>query len=525
VKEVTDDELPEGWAKASVASLIAADGLFSDGDWVESKDQDPNGSIRLLQLADIGDGIFIDKSNRFINEEKFELLRCTEVLEGDLLIARMPDPLGRACLAPKLPQKSITVVDVAIVRPGKESVLPRWLMHWVNSPDVRAHIELESSGTTRKRIARGKLAEIELPIAPRAEQKRIADKLAAVLGRVDACRARLPRVSDLLKRFRQSILADATSGRLTEEWRNLNGVNDKWGETEIQHVGHISTGSTPSKKEASNYGSDFPFVKPGDLDKGEIFQTEDGLSKAGFKLSRQLRKGAVLVSCIGNLGKVGIAGRPLACNQQINAIEFDQRVVTDRFGYYFAHTLKEWLEENASATTIAIINKGRFSVAPIAIPSLPEQQEIVRRVEALFAFADRIEARLTAVLAQVERLTPATLAKAFRGELVPQNPNDEPASVLLQRLLTARKIEAGRPKHKRAAHKRIMKPSTQESIRDVILSMKKDTFNFSELREAVQGDYEALTEAVFRLLAEEKPILKQVFNTKAKIMQFQRSKT
>ncbi|MBK9394122.1 MAG: hypothetical protein IPN40_09625 [Uliginosibacterium sp.] len=74
-------ELPKGWASAALSELQAADGLFSDGDWVESKDQDPDGNIRLLQLADIGDGTFIDKSNRFINEPKFAELRCTELFE------------------------------------------------------------------------------------------------------------------------------------------------------------------------------------------------------------------------------------------------------------------------------------------------------------------------------------------------------------------------------------------------------------------------------------------------------------
>jgi type I restriction enzyme S subunit len=127
-------ELPQGWATAFLADLIVHDGEFSDGDWVESKDQDPNGSIRLLQLADIGDGVFLDKSNRFINEQKFDQLRCTEVLEGDVLVARMPDPLGRACLAPRLLQRCITVVDVAIVRPGHQSVHPAWLMHFLNTP-------------------------------------------------------------------------------------------------------------------------------------------------------------------------------------------------------------------------------------------------------------------------------------------------------------------------------------------------------------------------------------------------------
>jgi type I restriction enzyme S subunit len=83
-------ELPVGWASAILSDLIAPDGEFSDGDWVESKDQDPNGNIRLLQLADIGDAKFLDKSARFVNEVKFAELRCTEVLENDVLIARLP---------------------------------------------------------------------------------------------------------------------------------------------------------------------------------------------------------------------------------------------------------------------------------------------------------------------------------------------------------------------------------------------------------------------------------------------------
>jgi type I restriction enzyme S subunit len=83
----------------------------------------------------------------------------------------------------------------------------------------------------------------------------------------------------------------------------------------------------------------------------------------------------------------------------------------------------------------------------LPLPPLPEQKEIVRRVEALFAFADRIEARVASMQKTVERLTPATLAKAFRGELVPQDPNDEPASALLERF--GKKAEAKSPKSRR----------------------------------------------------------------------------
>ena len=171
------NELPEQWSMATLSSLVAYDGILSDGDWVESKDQDPNGSIRLLQLADIGDGVFLNKSQRFVNGHKFEELRCTEVYEGDVLVARMPHPLGRACLMPKLPQRCITVVDVAVIRPGSNSVLPQWLKHSLNSPDIRQQIELLSSGTTRRRISRKNLSQISLPIPPLNEQKRIADNL------------------------------------------------------------------------------------------------------------------------------------------------------------------------------------------------------------------------------------------------------------------------------------------------------------------------------------------------------------
>ena len=170
------NELPKGWVNAPLKSLLPHDGIFSDGDWIESKDQDPNGSIRLLQLADIGDGYFVDKSSRFVNEEKFTALNCTELKTGDVLIARMPDPLGRTCLLPEMPQPCITVVDVAVFRTGKEGASNKWLMNAINSPQLRAYMETNSSGTTRKRIARGKLTDMELHVPPINEQKRILCK-------------------------------------------------------------------------------------------------------------------------------------------------------------------------------------------------------------------------------------------------------------------------------------------------------------------------------------------------------------
>src|SRR6266568_6955653 len=101
-------ELPPGWALANLPDMLAQDGVFSDGDWVESKDQDPGGDVRLIQLADVGDGSYRNRSARFLTSSKAHELGCTFLQPGDVLIARMPDPLGRACLFPGDAKASVT---------------------------------------------------------------------------------------------------------------------------------------------------------------------------------------------------------------------------------------------------------------------------------------------------------------------------------------------------------------------------------------------------------------------------------
>jgi type I restriction enzyme S subunit len=162
---------------------LVADGVFVDGDWVESKDQDPEGDVRLIQLADVGDGVFVDKSARFLTSSKARELKCTFLERGDILVARMPDPLGRACFFPGVDQPCVTVVDVCIVRPGKRAYR-RWLLHAINSPSFRKQIERHIKGTTRQRISRTNLGTIELNVPGLPEQRRIAD----ILDKADAIR-------------------------------------------------------------------------------------------------------------------------------------------------------------------------------------------------------------------------------------------------------------------------------------------------------------------------------------------------
>lgn len=230
--------LPNRWSQGKLAEIISHTGIVSDGDWIESKDQDPNGAVRLVQLADIGDGKFLSKSSRYMTLEAANRLNCTFLKAGDILIARMPDPLGRACIFPEVEHKSVTVVDVCLIRTNENSALKNDLFkYWINTPQIRSEISLQATGSTRKRITRKKLSAFDFPIPPLPEQERIVKKLDSLLAQVDTIQQRLNNLPDIIKRFRQSVLAAAVSGKLTEQWREINEVND-W---KTLTIGDIST--------------------------------------------------------------------------------------------------------------------------------------------------------------------------------------------------------------------------------------------------------------------------------------------
>ena len=186
------------------SELLSNAEVFVDGDWVESKDQDPSGDVRLIQLADIGDGFYIDKSSRFLNSETAKRLKCTYLKEGDILVARMPDPLGRACIFPKSEMPCVTVVDVCIIRPNPNKVDNRWLMHTINSAVMRQRINEYVTGTTRQRISRGNFSKLKISVPPLAEQRRIA----AILDQADDLRQKRSQAIEKLDQLLQATFID-----------------------------------------------------------------------------------------------------------------------------------------------------------------------------------------------------------------------------------------------------------------------------------------------------------------------------
>ena len=202
--------------------------------------------------------------------------------------------------------------------------------------------------------------------------------------------------------------------KMTTEPQLLKG----WKKYRVSDIGISMTGNTPSTKKEENYGKHLPFIKPPELSNSRISTSETYLSTEGAKVARILPENSILISCIGNLGKVGINIKPVAFNQQINAI-IPNKIVNPLFLFYQAQSIffKNQLEEKSSATTISIVNKTSFESIYVYIPPLDTQQAIVNKIESLFDEIDEGIGRLKTAAQQIQQYRQSLLKNAFNGEL------------------------------------------------------------------------------------------------------------
>jgi type I restriction enzyme S subunit len=372
--------------------------------------------------------------------------------------------------------------DIKAVLP-QPNLHDRYLAYAIRANADEILRKCAKQGTTVPSVETALLEIFNLPLAPFNEQKRIADKLDAVLARVDACRERLDRVPAILKLFRQAVLAAATSGALTEEWRATVSGHDlaDWKPVTLESLldGKPRNGYSPRAVEYETPVKSLTLTATttGRFRPEHFKYIDEDIPPSSHLW---LQPGDILIQRANTIEYVGISaiydGPPngfiypdLMMKCRANA-----RVIpTFLHCLLLSEPVRRHFRENATGTAgnMPKINQQTVLSAPALVPPHDEQSEIVRRIEDLFSYADRLEARYTAARAKVERLTPALLAKAFRGELVPQDPNDEPASVLLERIRAARTTSEGAAGPKRRKGRgRLKTPQKAE----VIMLTRKD---------------------------------------------------
>lgn len=380
-------------------------------------------------------------------------------------------------------------------------------------------INTNTKGTGIPHVDPVKLWGISYPLAPLNEQIRIADKLDSILAKVDQSQARLDKIPTILKRFRQSVLAAATSGELTKEWREKNGLSlSSWENTIFSELSREITVGFVGKMSDKYEESGIKFLRSQNVrafkfDSKNLLYISPEFHKEIYKSRLEagdlavVRSGAPGTTCVipENLGEAN-------CSDLVIVRPNDKLI--PEFGCIFMNSTiaQANVKDNQVGVAQQHFNVGSMKIMPINLPPLAEQIEIVRRVESLFSLADATEKNFIAIQIRVKKLTQSILKKAFRGKLVEQDSNDEPASKLLERIKTdqievkiSKKAEP-KPKRPMTTEAKVVQQTITDSLRkfekkssvhlDEKLGEKKDHLR-TQYQAEINRAQNALKEAKF----------------------------
>ena len=421
ISDPASDDVPEGWRLAPIKDTADVNPRHPKG----VDDSMPVSFAPMAALSEDGPA-FVDLQERLYGEVRKGF---THFGEGDVLFAKITPCMenGKGAVATGLRNNiGCGTTELHVLRPHAE-LEALYLYRFLSQQCIRRDAkETFTSSAGQARVPAQFIKDLEIPLPPIAEQKRIVAKVEELLARVNAARKGLAKVPAILKRFRQSVLAAACSGRLTEEWR---GSNDSVNWRDISFQDLVVSSFYGPRFAADDY-SDFgiPTIRTTDMDyRGRIdLSGSPRIRLAAEELVKLgLQDGDLLVTRTGaTIGKCAVYAEslgPALPSAYLIRFRLKKELVDPRYGLMLlmAPEGQSLLRGGSTAVAQPNVNAKSIGSFEFSLPPLPEQCEIIRQVDRLFALADSIEKQVAAGTARGEKLTQAILAKAFRGELVP----------------------------------------------------------------------------------------------------------
>lgn len=433
------DNLPQGWQKTSLKEITTPFTL-NDGDWILSKNMIPYSDVKLIQLGSIGEGKYIDKGFKYISQDTFDELNCTEIKPGYLLINRLINKQKMmATILPKIEGKLITAVDICWIAPSSY-FNQEFMMYQLLSPAFQNKVNKLTSGSTRKRISKGNLTSIELFLPPLEEQSRIAAKIAqlfALLRKVESSTQQYAKLQTLLK---STVLDLAMRGKLVEqdphdepasvlleriktekeqlvkkgkirkskslppitEDEKLFNLPQGWTWVKLNDVLALENGAIRRGPFGSSLKKSF-FV-PKSEDTYKVYEQGNAINHTinygSYYISYQkyeelqsfsIRPGDIIISGAGTIGKTYIlpSNSPKGViNQALIRVRLNEQLISKEY-FLFAFKQKVGLiNKQAKGTAI----KNMFSVTHMkndlvwALPPLAEQKRITKKIQNILSF-------------------------------------------------------------------------------------------------------------------------------------------
>ncbi|MEB0106043.1 restriction endonuclease subunit S [Pseudomonas sp. MH9.3] len=440
------NELPRGWVQAEIGQIcdLINGRAFKPEEWSAS-------GLPIIRIQNLNNAAA--KFNYFQGDLSYNHM----VEKGDLLFAWSGTPGtsfgahiwhgGRAAL-----NQHIFKIEFD----GK-AIERRFLRYAINQK-LEELIGSAQGGVGLRHVTKGTFEKTLVSFPPSKEQVKVAEKIDDLLAQVDTLKARFESITQLLKRFRQSILFTAVSGQLTEEWRKSQKA-EEWGFCKVgDFVERIEAGKSLKCYERPPVAGEYGIIKISAVTWG-VYDEEESKTlpeKSLFLETRRIMPGDFLISrantleLLGNPVIVGKVSKNLMLSDKVLRLVMPESYKQWLSIFLRSHSGRKEIEARSTGNQLSMRNIGQKELLDINLPKpgREEQAEIVRRVEQLFAFAGQLESKVQTAKTRIDLLTQSILAKAFRGELVTQDPSDEPASILLARIRAQResqpKVRRGR---------------------------------------------------------------------------------
>ena len=406
--------MKDGWKIKPFSDICYS---IEDGDWIEKKDQSDSG-IRLVQTGNVGVGQYRDKADKskFISEETFKRLRCTEIVAGDVLISRLPDPVGRACILPQLETKCITAVDCSILKLKTKEIDPSWFIYYTQSDTYFSSVRAECSGTTRDRISRKKLSGLTIPVPSLSEQQRIVDILDAEFEKIERLRSN----AELSLRHAKDLFQAALKKELepSEGWKkkSIGDVCSIYGRIGFRGYTKADLVNNPKDGAISLSPSNI-------IDNKMNYEKCSYISWYKYEESPEIKiyeNDILLVKTGSSYGKSAIIeGLPHEATINPQFVVLKDITINRRFLWFFLRTpyAQSCFDRFVSGTAIPTFSQRNLGMMIINIPSEPVQNQIVATLDELDAKCKVLQDNYTKTIALCDDLKQALLRKAFNGEL------------------------------------------------------------------------------------------------------------
>ncbi|MFA9210574.1 MAG: restriction endonuclease subunit S [Moraxellaceae bacterium] len=404
-----EKEIPEGWVETELSSILKLKNGFA----FKSNKYKEEG-IPVIRISDIQDGnIILDKA---VCVDEFDKENDFIVENGDILIAMSGATTGKFGIY-NGHNKAYQNQRVGNLKPLNTQTSKKFIYYLIGN--LRKEIEDKAYGGAQPNISAKLIEEIKINLPPLPAQERIVAKLDSIFAHLEMAKQGLEKIPVLLKEFRQAVLTQAVTGKLTEgkDWKlkTIESITTK-----------VGSGSTPSGGQTAYQTSGIPLVRSMNIHFGGI--KNEGLAFLNDKQAYELRnvtieKNDVLLNITGaSIGRVCLAEDHIIggrVNQHVSIVRANHIIVSPQFLNIAMSSpiVQNYINDENYGVTRQALTKGQLLNLEILLPPIEEQNEIVRRVDALFSKADAIEAQYKKLKVQINQLPQAILAKAFRGEV------------------------------------------------------------------------------------------------------------